>query len=63
MLQLPWLCGGSTINQLREDEQRVAVVFGVVLVLVVGVSRVCCLLVVGWVVAVMLVKVVVVLVV
>ena len=46
---MPWFCGGSTINELREDEQRlVVVVFGVVFVLVVGVSRVRRLLVCCW---------------
>ena len=54
-----WFCGGSTFNKLREDEQRIVVVFTVVFVVVVGVSRVRCLLVcvAGWVIVVVLVEV------
>ena len=45
-----WCSGGSTVDQVREDELRIVVVFlvvvfGVVFVLVVRLSRTCCLVV------------------
>ena len=41
-------CGGSTVNKLREEELRVVVAFSVVFVLVVSLSRTCCVVVRSW---------------
>ena len=52
LLWLLWCCGGSTANELKEGEWRIVVllvvVFRVIFVLVVSLSRTCCLVVRFW---------------